>query len=456
MLFYVFLCIIFTEGFAPKKKGVSDSMKFTAAGDMIIQKRIHSDYEGFEELAPFIQQGDARFFNLETTLNHEGETCASQFSGGTYLRTNPEVLDDIKPFGFNMTSFNNNHALDFFYDGLLSTLDAVEASGLVHSGVGRNLGEASAPRYLETKNGRVALISVNTNFDPSAMAGEQSPRFPGRAGINGLRIEKYIELPEEDFRYVEQLAKDTNINASKEITRKEGYFADLDDGEAELGDLKIKRGTQKRFVMEVNQADIARVDKAIYEAQLQANYIIISIHSHQISGDKKENPSQFLKDFAHHCIDQGAHAVVGHGPHLLRPIEVYKDCPIFYSLGDFVLQLYNVEIAPEDFFQKHGLTSASTVHELLKKRSKDFTVGLMTDPRMFRSVIPYWETDREGKLTKMQLLPIEMEMGENKSAMGLPRKSTNPEIAEYIANMSKEYGVSITIGKDGILDCKWK
>ena len=43
-------------------------MKFTAAGDAIIQKRIFKDFDGFGELAPFISQGDARFFNLETTV----------------------------------------------------------------------------------------------------------------------------------------------------------------------------------------------------------------------------------------------------------------------------------------------------------------------------------------------------------------------------------------------------
>ena len=109
-------------------------MKFTAAGDMIIQQRIYSEYKGFDELGPFIKQGDARFFNLETTLNHEGEAVGSAFSGGTYIRTNPEILDDIKPFGFNMTSFNNNHALDFFYSGFECTLDALNKSGLVNAG----------------------------------------------------------------------------------------------------------------------------------------------------------------------------------------------------------------------------------------------------------------------------------------------------------------------------------
>ena len=295
-------------------------MKFTAAGDMIIQKPIYPGYAGFGALADFIKQGDARFFNLETTLNHEGETYASQFSGGTYIRTDPEILDDIKPFGFNMTSANNNHALDFSYGGLLATIDALDASGLVHAGLGRNLAQASAPKYLETENGRVALIAVNTSFDPSAMAGAQSPRVPGRPGINGLRIENYIELPQEDIDYIKQLAKDTNINAEKEITRAEGYYPPLAENEAELGSMKFVSGTQRRYVSKVNGTDLERVKKAIYEAQLQADYIMVSVHSHQLSGTAKESPSEFLQTFAHECIDAGAHAILGHGPHLLRPI----------------------------------------------------------------------------------------------------------------------------------------
>ena len=150
----------------------------------------------------------------------------------------------------------------------------------------------------------------------------------------------------------------------------------------------------------------------------------------------------------------GAHAVVGHGPHLLRPIEVYKDCPIFYSLGDFILQLYNVEIAPEEFFKKHGLDSSATVHELLKKRSKDFTVGLMTDKRMFRSVIPCWETEN-GKLKKLTLMPIEMKMDGHKSENGLPRRSYNPEIAQYLREMCEPYGTKITLEADGLITCEW-
>jgi len=206
--------------------------------------------------------------------------------------------------------------------------------------------------------------------------------------------------------------------------------------------------------MQANAADIARVEKAIYEAQLQADYIMVSVHSHQISGTEKETPPEFLQDFCRHCIDMGAHAILGHGPHLLRPIEVYKDCPIFYSMGDFVLQLYSIAFAPEDFYAKQGLTSAATVHELLKKRSRDFTVGLMTDPRMFRSVIPYWET-AGTKLTRLVLMPVEMTMDGSRSQEGLPRRSFNPEICTYLADMCKPYGVQIRQEANGLLSCSW-
>ena len=430
-------------------------MKFTAVGDVLIQKRIFDGFKGFDELGPFILQGDARFMNLETTLNYEGECCSSQESGGTYLRCVPEVLDDLKGFGFNMLSFNNNHAFDFHTDGFLATLGYVEESGYVHAGAGRTLGEASAPKYLETPNGRVALISVNTNFFNTALAGEQTPRVKGRPGINGLRLDEHIELPLEELQHIRRIAEATNINASREITRKEGYLLDLKDDEAEFGTYKFKAGDKPRLVRTVNKNDMERVEKAIYEASLQADQVLISIHSHQLSGDKKENPSDFLVEFAHRCIDLGAHAVIGHGPHLLRPIEVYKNCPIFYSLGDFVVELYNVEIAPHEFFEKYGLDSAhDTVHALLKKRSKDFTVGLMEDRRMFLTVIPCWETE-DGILKSLRLMPVEAMKNGNKAEEGLPRRSDGKFICDYLNGMCAPFGTSVVLEDDGILTVKW-
>lgn len=429
-------------------------MKITAVGDALIQRRIAPDFEGYKQLRPYIMRGDARFFNLETTLNYEGECCASQFSGGTYMRTIPEVLEDLKAFGFNMTSFNNNHTMDYSYDGLIRTFEEVEKSGLVHAGVGMNLAQAAAPKYIETAGGRAALISVNTTFNPAMMAGEQTPRIPGRPGINGLRVEEYLEASSEDFEAISRVVNNANLNAEAKIIAKEGYRAALSDNETEFGGLKVVRGEVTRRIRKINKADYDRVAKAIEEAAWQSDEVLISIHSHQLDGDAKENTAEFMVDFAHFCIDCGATAVIGHGPHLLRPIEIYNGHPIFYSLGDFITQLYNVEFGPEEFYSKYSLTPHDTMYKLLKTRSKDFTVGLMEDRRMMETVIPYWET-KDGKLTRLELLPV---MGVMKGKgpafeMGLPKVAENLDFMDKLAKISEPFGTKIK-QENGIFICE--
>jgi len=429
-------------------------MKFTAVGDVLIQRRIPEQYDGFHEIKEFIAKGDARFFNLETTLNYEGECHASQYSGGTYLRAVPEVLGDVQNFGFNMTTFNNNHAMDFSYDGLLKTFHTINRSGLVQSGVGQNLGEASAPNYLETESGRVALIAVNSSFNPAAMAGKQSRRVSGRPGINGIQVEETLIVSEEQMAALKDIAIQTNLNSQTEISIKEGYTPSLPDGTFTFGKINCQTGDKTQKKTKIKESDMQRVLDSIFEAKLQSDYIIISVHSHELSGERKENPADFLRDFAHQCIDKGANAIIGHGPHLLRPIEIYKNKPIFYSLGDFTLQLYNVQFAPEEFYEKYKLTSDMTVHELLKTRSNNFTRGLMTDKRMLQSVIPYWETEN-GDITKLELLPVELVDKGSNSLIGLPRPSRNTSILKELAKLSEPYGTGIDI-IDGIGYCKWQ
>ena len=40
-------------------------------------------------------------------------------------------------------------------------------------------------------------------------------------------------------------------------------------------------------------------------------------------------------EFAHAMVDAGADLVLGHGPHVVRPLELYRDRLIAYSLGNF-------------------------------------------------------------------------------------------------------------------------
>ena len=425
-------------------------MKFTAAGDAIILRHIPETYEGFETVRDWIGQAHANYFNLETTLHREGECFGFSLNGGSYLRSEPEVLEDCKRYGLNMTSFCNNHVMDYAYDGMIKTMEHVSASGLVHAGVGKNLDQAAAPGFLDTTAGRVALIamttSCNSSYDDVAIAGQQSRRVPGRPGPNQLRYNATLVITPEQMEVVKQIAAQTHYNAQEDISRAEGYRDALPEGLFKFGKyVNFRQGETTYQEALCNKKDLARLKKAIYEAKLQSDYIVFSIHSHQVTGTAKEEPAQYLVEAAHFAIDNGADAVVGHGPHLLRPIEIYKGKPIFYSLGDFILQNENVVVGPEEAYAGQGFTSDDTMHDVYRKRSKDFTRGLQTDRRMFESVIPCWEMDEEGKLTKLELMAIELGFGKPRSRNGLPAPAKDSSILERLAEMSAPYGTKMEI-----------
>ena len=424
-------------------------MTFSAVGDFLIQRVIDTNYEGFETVKNHISKADARFFNLETTL-HDGEYFGNQFYGGSYLHAPPAVLNVAKAFGFNMLSFANNHTMDFSYGGMLATLDLVRENGFVNAGVGRNLDEAAAPAYLETPKGRVALISVvSTMMNPAAMAGRQSRRIQGRPGVNGLRVDEKVEVTPEQFAVIQEISQKSCINAREDAARAMGYWPALPEDVAVLKDLRFVSGEQTRFITHPKAEDMARVEKAIYEAQAQADYIIISVHSHEQANLVRETPADFLVEFSRRCIDAGAHAVIGHGPHLIRPVEIYKNRPIFYSLGDFVLHNESIRSAPEDMFEKYNMTSDNTLREMFCQRSNNYTRGLLADHYMMEAVVPYFEMEN-GELTHLELMPVELGFDEPRWRNGNPRFDANRGIIQRLAEMSESYGTKITVDERGM------
>lgn len=423
-------------------------MRFTAAGDMLVQRRIPAGYEGFETVRDHICKGDARLFNLETTL-HNGEHWGNQFFGGSFLRADPKVLEDARAFGFNMLNCANNHAMDFDRGGLMTTLNHVKEAGFVTAGTGANLDEAAAPDYLDLPHGRVAMIGVSmASVYPAAMAGQQSRRLLGRPGINGLRITEMLQVTKEQLEVVRQIAAQSKINAQLEIEKAEGYHANRSLDDVFLKSLTFVEGEETKHITHPHDGDMKRIKKAIYEAQMASDYILVSIHSHDLAGTSKEYPAEFLQEFAHACIDAGAHAIIGHGPHLLRPIEIYNGRPIFYSLGDFVIHNECIPYAAEEAYALQGLTSDATMRELFYDRSAGYTRGLMRDRRMLESVIPYFEME-DGVLTHLELMPIELNFHEPTWRSGNPRFSKEHGIIQRLAEMSRPFGTEISIDDRG-------
>ncbi len=422
--------------------------KCTAVGDSMVFRRFPGEYDGFCELKKFIEKGDFKYFNLETTV-HDFECCGAAQSGGSWFCAEPKVLSDMHNFGFNALTTANNHALDYEIDGLLKTLKYVKAEDFVASGTGRTLAEAAAPAYLDTLGGRYALISCTFSFNANAMAGQQSKTMPGRPGVNGIRVRTTYNVSKEDIIKIKEIAEKTGINGAADISRREGYTPALPDGVAALGSVQFKESDTYGQSFKFNQRDIDRMIDAITEAKFFADYVIISVHSHQVRATVKEEPAEFLEQFCRNMIDNGADAIIGTGPHLLRPVEIYKGKPIFYCLGDFILQNETMKFVPAGMFEKQGMTGNENMCDMYNDRSKNGTRGLYYTKKMFEAVVPYWE-EKDGKLTEVTLLPIELGFGENRSTGGLPKPCFDKGIIERLAEMSKPYGTVIEITKDGL------
>ena len=422
-------------------------MKLTAAGDAMVFRRLAGEYPGFGALRDFIGRGDFRFLNLETTV-HRHETFGAAVSGGSWFCAAPEVLEDVRAFGFNALSTANNHAMDYSHAGLLKTLDYIRAAGFACAGTGRSMAEATAPSYVETPSGRFALIGASSSFHPDAIAGAPARGVPARPGLNAVRHDTFYQLPPDRLEALRGIAEDIGINTADDIYRAQGYRPPLEEGVAEFGELRFESAKEPGRRTAVNEEDMRRVERSVREACFMADCVIVAMHSHDIAGRGLEDPDPFYVDFAHRCIDAGAHAVIGTGPHCLRPIEIYRGRPVFYSLGDFIIQLETIANAPADMYGKQKLPADAGLDALFENRSGGGKHGLYYDPIMFETVVPYWEYG-DGVLRRLELLPVELNFSLPRSVGGWPRPKRDAGILERLAAMSEAWGTRIRI-EDGI------
>lgn len=418
-----------------------------AAGDAFITRRFpEGGYRGFDAVRDLVLAHDVRFCNLEMTF-HRSEGYPAAFSGGTWAMMEPEGLDDMASFGFNIWNTANNHSHDYSHGGVLATIEHMREREMIFAGTGENLAEASRACYLETRNGRAALIGVCSSFHESGMAGGQSGEMIGRPGLNPLRHQTTYHLTPEHYKMVEELARVTKINASTERSIRNGYTVPFPEGKLPLGKAMFKLDDRDWTESAPNQTDMARIIAEVAEARRQADIVMVSIHAHEADGEASNVPAMFIETFARECIDHGADVIIGHGPHELRGIEIYKGRPIFYSVGNFLFETETVSLQPYDAYIGKKMPIDTKVGAYMDARSKNGTAGYGVLPEIWDAVLAGW-TCEDGRVTEVQLHPITLGMKEPRSQKGVPTLSGNEETLRYLAGLSEPYGTKIEI-KDG-------
>lgn len=425
-----------------------NKMTFIATGDAFTTRRIPADgYPGLEELQEVIGRHDVKFSNLEMTY-HDLEGAPAAVSGGTWAMADPRCLDDMKRYGFNLFTTANNHTGDYGEGGALATIRHLRERDMAFSGTGGNLAEASRPCYLETRKGRVALVSACSTFHIASMAGGQSGEAPGRPGLNPLRFATTYHVTADRFRQVQELAQLTYVNAYEDYGIQMGYVSPKPEGIANFGTYNFALD-EKCWVETVPQErDMVRLEREIQEARRQADVVLVSIHAHETDYDDLSTPPGYLEKAAKRCIDAGAAAVLGHGPHELRGIEMYHGGLILYSLGNFIFQSETVSLQPYEAYDNKKMPVDTHVGEYMDKRSKNGTAGYPTQKNIWRSVMAAWAMDGR-RITGVQLYPISLGMRAPRTFRGTPVLTQDDETLRYLAQLSKPFGTDIRI-QDGV------
>ena len=239
-------------------------LTLAAVGDIMpgtdFPENILPDDDGvsfFSAVAPVLSAPDVTFGNFEGVLLDGGEPVKQcKDKRICYLfRTPTRYAQYLRDAGFDVLSLANNHARDFGEDGRSSSMAALDAVGIHHSGR-----EGTVASFVA--NGRrVAMVA-----------------FAPNVGSNSLN-DPQIGIP-----LVTELASHHDIVIVSFHGGAEG------DGAEKLP-----------FTREI------------------------------FAGEDRGN----VVEFAHSMIDAGADIVLGHGPHVVRPMELYKDRLVAYSLGNF-------------------------------------------------------------------------------------------------------------------------
>ena len=419
-------------------------MKIFGVGDLFVAKRLpQKGYCGCDEIKDLMGSHDACFGNLETTV-HDNEGYPSAFPGGGYAMANPAILGDLKEMGFNVLNIANNHALDYCQKGLEATIRNLKNAGMIYVGAGRNLIEASIPKYVECREGRVSFIGITSSYHDTDAAGPQGGIVLGRPGINPLRRIEYYEVTEENYQALSKVAEETGMNDGYKWAIANGYRKESEG--LSLRELKFVKGNCNRSVNHPLPADMERVTNAIQEAKIQADCVVVSFHSHQMNGSA-DKPAPFIVEFCHACIDAGANVIFGHGSHELRGLEIYKNAPIFYGLNTYIMHNEMQEALPFEFYEKvHQEPSKYDYVGLgMNLRSKGGTRGLSADYKAWESVAASVSM-KDHEVKEVRVYPLSLGFEKSRAQRGWPVIDKTGKILDNFCKLSNnQYGTQFEL-----------
>ncbi|MGE7472477.1 CapA family protein [Bosea sp. NPDC003192] len=237
----------------------------------------------FDVVGPQLAQADMVFANLECCLFDGADGAAEK--RGFYVPTTAAAL--LKAGGLQVVGTANN--VNIGAEAIASSLSTLAEAGIASVGAGLDRASAYRAVVVERNGLRYGFLQRTAVYWPDG--------HEAKAGQPGVAVLKAHTAYRP--QYEQQAAR-------------------------------TRPGVPPEVVTWADPASLAEVSKAVAELKAQADIVVGSFHW----GYRRE-VLQYQRQFAHAAIDAGADIVLGHGPHMILPLELHAGRPIVYGGGNF-------------------------------------------------------------------------------------------------------------------------
>lgn len=369
----------------------------TGVGDVNVRfENISDKPESIMAFVAPLLRTDISFFNEEAIYSPRG---IPPLLGDHVPRVNsPNNVAAITFAGFNIGSMANNHTMDLGWEYVDDTIQCLKKEGVQTFGVGRNLAEARKPVVVERKGTTVAFLTYNMIGPLEHYAGPANP------GCSYVRIKDLYE------RIEHQPGTPVWVYT----------YADRDDLEALRHD--------------------------VIQAKAKADLVVLSFHwgIHWV----EHLLAMYQEEVGHAAIDAGADLILGHHPHVIKGIEVYKGKAIFYSLGNFAVNHPYRRHSAEDSYSRWPGISHYQLLDVLYDHKTDPEYPLYAFPPKSRPALIARCVIEGKKIEKVSFYPCLI----NGQGQPVPLKQRDPkgkQFIEYVESISKSQGRSLRLSWEG-------
>jgi poly-gamma-glutamate synthesis protein (capsule biosynthesis protein) len=276
----------------------SGSLSVFLVGDLGIHREKPETI--FHAARPWFDRADILIGNSEYPLTDRGQPWPGKRE--PIRRADPGIARVLKDAGFTAVSLATNHTMDYGVEGVLQTMEVLAASGVSQAGAGRTIKDAHEPMVIEKKGMRVALLSYTSVFFPGYSATETRP------GIATVRVETHY--------------------------RPTPWSLDTP-------------GVPLEAITIPDPKDVLAMTEDVKAARTMADIVIVAWHWGIPITAGHRGVLSYQRELGHAAIDAGADLVVGHHPHVLQGIEVYRGRAIFHSISHFAFDAPRVHVEPD-------------------------------------------------------------------------------------------------------------